>query len=250
MKTELKSRLAGSIATLLCGLGVLACQLNLPGLALEAANIQNRAPAKTEADIGLTIDDHLLPPKTYPRAQYFFMFQARGNYVPLLHWRVEQGTLPPGLTLADNGVLRGEPESAGEYRFTVSVTDSGKPQQSVRKEFVISVLEAFTVAWKTPARVSGSRIEGSVKVSNTTPEDIDLTFIVEAVAENGRATAIGYQHFLLRKATTDMELPFGENLPHGAYVVNVDTIGEVARRNAIYRKRLQTPGSLQVLVGP
>jgi hypothetical protein len=207
-------------------------------------------PPGTAIDENLVIDDHFQPPKTYPHARYQFTFRARGNSVPPLHWRVEKGTLPPGLNLEDSGLLHGEPQRTGEYRFTVSVTDSGKPQQSVEKEFMIEVVQALTVVWKAPAHVSGNRIEGSVQVSNTTSEDVDLTFIVEAVAENGRATAIGYQHFVLRKSTTDMELPFGDSLPHGGYVVNVDAIGEVARRDVIFRRRLQTPGVLQVLVGP
>jgi hypothetical protein len=32
-----------------------------------------------------------------------------------------------------------------------------------------------------------------------------------------------------------MALPFGETLPHGAYVIYVNVAGEVAKRNAIYR---------------
>lgn len=238
------------MAPLLCALATGACRFDLPESAGEPASSQATAPARTEADRRLAIDDRVNPPKTYLHARYEFTFQARGNSVPPLHWRVEKGALPQGLTFEDNGLLHGEPERTGEYHFTVSVTDSGKPQQSVQKEFVIEVVEALTVAWKVPAHVSGNRIEGSVQVSNTTPEDIDLTFIVEAVAENGRATAIGYQHFLLRKATADMELPFGESLPHGEYVVNVDAIGEVAQRNVIFRRRLQTPSPLQVVVGP
>jgi len=74
--------------------------------------------------------------------------------------------------------------------------------------------------------------------------------VVLAVAENGRATAIGYQRFDLKKGTTDFEIPFGENLPHGGYVVHVDGVGEVAALNQINRARLQTPGPLQVAVGP
>lgn len=249
MEIRLEFRRAGSLATLVCALAT-GFLFGAPGFAQEQASTQTTAQAKTDVDNGLVIDDRLAPPKTYPHAQYQFMFHARGNWVPVLHWRVEKGELPPGLALEDNGVLHGEPQRTGAYHVTVSVTDSGKPQQSVQKDFVIEVVEALTLAWKTPAHVSGSRIEGSVQVSNTTPEDIDLTFIVEAVAENGRATAIGYQHFLLRQATTEMELPFGENLPHGGYLVNVDAIGEVAKRNVIFRRRLQTPAALQVVVGP
>jgi hypothetical protein len=47
-----------------------------------------------------------------------------------------------------------------------------------------------------------------------------------------------------------MTLPFGETLPHGAYVVYVNVNGEVAKRNAVYRRRMQTDLPLQVTVGP
>jgi len=81
-------------------------------------------------------------------------------------------------------------------------------------------------------------------------DDIDLTYDVKAVAENGRATEIGYQHFPLKKGTVGMALPFGETLPHGAYVVYVNVAGEVAMRSAIYREQMRTPNPLQVVVGP
>ena len=249
MGTGTICRVAFSI--MLVGVLVMAaCQFDFSSPE-EQADAQSKTPAKADESTGLLIDERVpSPPQTYPHARYEYHFQARGNYVPTLHWKVEKGTLPPGLSLEDNGVLHGEPTRAGEYRFTVSVTDSGSPRQSVQKEFVINVVEAITLVWKTPAHVAGSRIEGSVDVSNTTVDNIDLTFIVEAVAENGRATAIGYQHFVLPRGTTDKELPFGENLPHGAYVVNVDAIGEVAAKKQIFRERMQTPTALQVLVGP
>ena len=118
------------------------------------------------------------------------------------------------------------------------------------KEFVLRVIEALTLVWKAPAHVNGNRIEGSVEVSNTTVDDVDLTFVAYAIAEDGRATAIGYQHLPLPHATTGMELPFGETLPFGAYMVHVDVVGEVASKNRIYRQPLQTPRRLRVTVGP
>ena len=167
-----------------------------------------------------------------------------------MHWRVEKGSLPPGLRLEDDGFLHGSPDRTGEFQFTISVQDSGQPQTLVQKEFVLRVLAAMTLNWKTPAHVNGNRIEGSVEVMNTTKDDVDLTFIVLAVPGNGRAVAIGYQHFVLRQGTLTQELPFGETLPRGGYVVHVDAVGEVASRNVIYRERLQTPSMLQVAVGP
>jgi hypothetical protein len=198
---------------------------------------------------GLVIGPAELP-QTYPHGRYQVNFEARGNYVPVLHWQVESGALPPGIKLEDNGVLHGEAQRAGEFQFVVSATDGGKPQQAVQKRFVIKVVEALTLAWKNPAHVAGNRIEGSVEVSNATVDDIDLTFDVKAIAENGRATEIGYQHFPLTRGTIGMELPFGETLPHGAYIVNVNLVGEVAKWNAIYRQQMQTPKPLRVMVGP
>jgi hypothetical protein len=225
---------------------LLVCAMLL-GLGVGASG-QASAPGGKKDD-GLVIEPTELP-TTYPRGPYEVPFHARGNYVPVLHWRLRGGTLPPGIKLEDNGLLHGAAERAGEFQFVVSVTDGGQPQQAIQKEFTIKVMEAITVVWKVPAHVTGSRIEGSVEISNATPEDIDLTFDVKAVAENGRATEIGYQRFPLHKGTIGMALPFGENLPHGAYVVYVNVNGEVAKRNAIYKEALQTPAPLQVVVGP
>jgi hypothetical protein len=215
--------------------------------ATEQAATEQAAPDKDGG--GLVIEPTELP-GTYPQGPYQVMLQGRGNYVPVLRWRVESGALPPGITLDENGVLRGAAQRAGEFQFVLSVKDGGKPQQAVQKGFTIKVVEAITVAWKVPAHVTANRIDGSVEVSNTTADDMDLTFDVKAVAENGRATEIGYQRFPLKKGTIGMALPFGETLPHGGYVVYVNVVGEIAKRNAIYKQEMKTPAALQVVVGP
>jgi hypothetical protein len=256
---ESRFQRAGFCAAVTCALGMAACQFNYAaaeepsGAQTTGAQSRGTAPAtagqNNSGSPGLLIENNSPLPDTYPHGRYEFSFHARGG-VPTLHWRLEKGALPPGIKLEDNGLLHGEAQRAGEYNFTVSVRDSGSPRQGFEKEFSLRVVEAITLNWKTPAHVTGNRIDGSVEVSNTTADDVDLTFIVAAVAENGRATAIGYQHFPLKKGTTGMELPFGETLPPGAYVVHVDVVGEVAERDAIYRKRMQTPGPLSVTVGP
>jgi hypothetical protein len=197
----------------------------------------------------LVIEPAVLPP-TYPHGRYDVHFHATGNYVPVLRWRVESGALPAGLRLAEDGTLHGEAEKPGEFQFAISARDGGQPQQAVQKGYVIKVLDAMTLAWKTLPHVSGNRISGDVEVSNATADDIDLTFDVKAIAENGRATEIGYQHYVLTRGTIGMVLPFGETLPFGAYLVNVNLVGEVAQRNAIYKQQLQTPRPLRVAVGP
>ena len=235
----------------------ITCALLMSSLAMGmglAAEAQTATPAATDPAApdddkdGLVIGPAELP-GTYPQGPYQFVFYARGNYVPVLHWRVESGALPPGIKLDDNGALHGAAQRAGEFQFTVSVKDGGQPQQAVQKVFTIKVVDAITVAWKDPAHVTANRIDGSVEVTNTTADDIDLTFDGKAVAENGRATEIGYQRFPLKKGTVGMTLPFGETLPHGGYMVYVNVVGEIAKRNAIYREQMKTP-VLQVMVGP
>jgi hypothetical protein len=243
---EIRRRIVDLIVLLACVLGMMGCQLDFADAGDEGAVAQDLT---LPGDSGVVIENDSPLPETYPRGYYEVRFRAHGG-VPVLRWRLEKGSLPPGLKLEEDGLLHGQPERAGEFQFTISVTDSGKPQQAVQKEFVLRVRSALTLNWKAPAHVNGNRIEGSVEVSNTTPEDMELTFVVLAVAANGRATAIGYQHFALLRATIAKEIPFGDTLPHGGYVVHVDAVGEVLQKNLIYRERLQTPEALQVAVGP
>jgi hypothetical protein len=228
-----------------------ALAIALGAVALGQAALGQDTPSSDSSSQGngLLIEPEKLP-DTYPQEPYSVKLFAKGDYVPVLQWRVQSGALPPGIRLEENGELRGAAERAGEFEFVVAVRDGGKPQQAVQKVLMIKVVEALTLDWKVPAHVTANRIDGSVAVSNTSRDDMDLTFDVKAVAENGRATEIGYQHFALKRGTVGMTLPFGETLPHGAYVIDVNVVGEVAKRNAIYRQRMQTPGPLQVVVGP
>jgi hypothetical protein len=242
----------GYVVALAFTLAFVAGQTDFPVAYGQEAARQDGSQSKTTAskENGLVIRNESQLPDTNPHGRYSVLLDAQGNYVPPVHWRIEKGALPPGIKLEDTGQLHGEAEQAGEFQFTASVTDSDNPRQAVQKVFVIRVVQAITLNWRSPAHVTGNRIDGSVAVSNTTADNISLTFDVKAVAENGRATEIGYQHFVLKRGTEGMVLPFGETLPHGNYVVHVDVAGEVEKKNVIYRERLQTPGPLQVVVGP
>ena len=249
-------RSIGWVGLIAIVLGMTACQFDFVNAAEDPTDAHDDAQGGTQVsatpaqgESGLIIEGDRESPDAYANRHYEFRFHAR-NGTSVLHWKVEKGALPPGMKLDDTGLLLGEPERPGEFQFTVSVTDGGNAQTAVQKGFLLRVVSGLALSWKNPAHVSGNRIEGSAQVSNQTPDDIDLTFVVMAVAGNGRATAIGYQHFVLKHGTIAMELPFGETLPRGGYVVHVDAVGEVAARNLIYRERMQTPGPLQVAVGP
>ena len=188
-------------------------------------------------------------PKAYLRQPYETRLQAEGGITPL-KWELTGGDLPPGVMLQVDGILRGVPAQLGEFRFTLTVSDSGKPAVQRNQQLVLIVVAPLLAQWGRYPTVKGQRIEGSITVSNQTEQDFDLTVIVLAVADNGRATAIGYQHMPLKKDTAGLEIPFGDNLPHGAYQVNVDAVAEVAATNSIYRARLVPKEKLQVQPGP
>jgi len=180
---------------------------------------------------------------------YRFQLQATGG-TPTYTWKLSEGELPPGLRLDDGGGLMGVAIKAGEFRFVMRVTDSSAPPNSVNKEFVVRINAPLLLEWLNYPQVPGGRIEGSVKVTNGSKDDFDLTVIIVAVSDIGRATALGYQRLSLKAGVADLAIPFGLNMPPGSYVVHADAIAEVPARNVIYRQRLQTPSPLTVAVGP
>ncbi|PYX36337.1 MAG: hypothetical protein DMG81_16230 [Acidobacteria bacterium] len=208
--------------------------------------IAQQAPAPDPS--ALAMNPATLPPAS-PRHPYKFQFQSHGGIPPVTYALVE-GAPPRGTTLTPDGVLSGTPSAPGEYRFSVSVTDSSRPPQTASRMYILRVVAPMLMQWKRYAKVSGNRVDGSVVVSNGTEDDFDFTFIVLAVNEIGRATAIGYQRISLKSGTDAFEIPFGETLPRGAYDVHVDGVAEVPDKDLIYRSRLQTKEKLQVTVGP
>jgi hypothetical protein len=175
-----------------------------------------------------------------------FRLHAAGG-VPPYHWRVINGGLPHGMRL-EGDTIAGTPDERGGY-FVLEVRDSNNPPAQTQKPVALLVEIPFSADWNRKAQVNGQRIDGTVKVSNRTGRDFDLTFVVLAVNDIGRATAIGYQHFPLKANTRDFSLPFGDNLAPGNYVVNVDLVAEEPVSNKIFRTRLVTPKET-ILQGP
>jgi len=215
------------IAVLTCFLGVGAAQTQPAPLAI----IEESLPA-----MGVGVEFHTL-------------LHAKGGVPPYV-WSVAGGELPDGVTLTRDGLLSGRPAKRGTSAVTLKVEDSGKPAHSVDKELQAVVTAALVLEWDEAPKVHDDRIDGSVKVSNGSKDDFDLTVVIVAVGENGRATAIGYEHFPLQAGATDVKIPFGSAPGYGGYVVHADAIAEIAERNVILRQRLQTAQALQIVQGP
>lgn len=219
------------------------------GLALSVVCCATGVIPAQQATPPLAITTEVLPPPLL-RQQYQALLQATGG-VPPLHWKVSRGNLPDGLNLDESsGVISGVPTKLGESEITVSVIDS--VGNTVSRDFKLKVSAPLLIEWSKFPQVQGNQIVGSVKVANGTDDSFDLTVIILAVNEYGKAFALGYQHFDLKPQTADVEIPFGSEtiLALGSYVVHADAVAEVPAKNAIYRARQQTPTALQVSAGP
>jgi hypothetical protein len=193
---------------------------------------------QTSAPLAFTTDKAL--PKAILTTKYEAKLEATGGLPPRT-WEVIDGKLPAGLMLDTvTGTIMGSPTALGQYRFAVEVSDSQDPPESRTREFSITVVSALVVEWKTVPAVTTDGIAGSIRLANQTANDLDLTAIIVAVNEVGKAFVLGYQHFTFAAQSAQQDIPFGSSLPRGTYIVHADTIAEVASSNSIYHARLQT----------
>jgi hypothetical protein len=166
-----------------------------------------------------------------------------------LKWEVVKGQLPAGLKLEPGtGQVRGRCEAAGEARFAVRATDASKPPQWAEREFTLRVPPPIEVQWKDLAAVRQGGIHGSVTLTNGLKQEYEVTLIIVAVNEVGKAFALGYQHHSLRPQAGGEDVEFGGDtvLPRGRYIVHVDAVGEDLAGKKIYRARLQAQGPMSV----
>ncbi len=86
-------------------------------------------------------------PQGTVEASYSITFKSDGGCGPALpyQYRVVNGALPPGLSLASSGTISGQPTTAGAYQFWVELSDENPPSQSwclpkqAHREFSITV---------------------------------------------------------------------------------------------------------------
>jgi hypothetical protein len=198
--------------------------------------------AAAQAPSGLKLDH--VAARSIAGREFRLRLNARGG-TPPVEWRVESGQLPPGIVLRA-GELAGTPTRAGEFRFRLTARDASSPRQSDTQEAVITVVGPLEIRWRSGPVVRGdpAGIAGEVVVTNNEDADVDLTVVIVAVNEIGRATALGYQRFVMRRAShdaaTEQAIPFGSALPAGRYIVHADAVAEIAARNVIRRARVQS----------
>ena len=142
---------------------------------------------------------------------------ATGGITPYT-WSQTGGSLPTGLTLSSNGLISGTPSATGTFNFTVKVTDSETPTQSVTKSLSITInnsapLQIITSALSTGVLNTGysDQIEakGGVKpyswsiTAGGLPPGITLAPSTGAIT--GTPTSIGTFNFTAK--VTDSSTP-------------------------------------------
>jgi putative Ig domain-containing protein len=175
--------------------------------------------------------------------KYDVQLRAIGGHPPYL-WTLQGGkSLPSGLTLDPIlGKITGTPASSDEFSVLVQVADSAEPPLTHSKLLVAQSGAPLTVRWTVRPHIVANNIAGAVRVANGSHDTVDMTVIVMAVNENGRATALRYEHLNLPPGKETPDLSFDVSLPVGQYVAHVDATGEVPEKKAIYRDRHEVEG--------
>jgi hypothetical protein len=173
---------------------------------------------------------------------YDVPLKATGGQRPY-HWSIQGKPLPQGLELdADTGEISGTPVSNREFSVLVQLTDSSNPPLIITKQLIAGAGAPLTAIFTDQPHVHESNIAGTVRVSNGSHDTINMTVIVVAVNEIGKAFALRYERLNLPPGTDSPDLTFDVFEPSGQYSVHLDAVGEVASKNAIYRDRREVDG--------
>jgi hypothetical protein len=111
---------------------------------------------------------------------------------------VEKGSLPPGVLLnPQTGSITGVPLSAGNYVFTLSVTDSARPDRATVAATIVVIPESskgnpsprITVSPSTTTVVSQETQQFSASITGTSNTVVAWSTTAGAISSNGTFTA-------------------------------------------------------------
>jgi hypothetical protein len=148
--------------------------------------------AVAEAAQPLTITTTSVPNGSTNTAYSAFLY-AGGGQTPY-NWAISAGSLPTGLALSGTGDITGVPTAAGNFSFTVKVTDSSSPANTAAASFSVSVAQgtAYSVSLAWPSSPSSgvagynvyrSTVSGSGYTKINTGEVTGLGFVDGSVLD-------------------------------------------------------------------
>jgi hypothetical protein len=181
-------------------------------------------------------------PLPEPGVEYKAELKVVGGKPPY-SWAILQQGLPPGLAFdSTRGIIFGIPQSEAQYSVLVQVSDSSEPPLTTTRLLVANAGPLLAIRWTDRPHISADHVAGAVRVKNGSRDNIDLTILVVAVNEIGKAFALRYEHLTLAKGVETPDLKFDSSLPLGQYTLHADAIGEVPAKNLIYRDRRELEG--------
>ena len=119
---------------------------------------------------------------------------------PPYHWSASSGSLPPGLTVYDNGTLTGTPTAGGYYPPVVTVTDSTGVNASANLRLTVldfaltqpsavSLVQAGASTAVTITSSTPTGLSGQLTLSSTPPTGIGLQLSTSSISIGGSFTA-------------------------------------------------------------
>ena len=162
-------------------------------------------------------------------APYSGAIVAAGGTAPYV-FTLSGGSLPPGVTLGQNGTLSGTPRQAGTFTFTASVTDAGQPATTASKPFTIVIgvpnVSGLTITLP-PTPGPGQQPTLTLNLGQPFPLDIQgtatITFTPDAVV-NGDDPAI---QFSTGGRSVNFTIPAGStqaNFPNPTIALQTGTV--------------------------
>jgi hypothetical protein len=201
---------------------------------------------------GLNIQQQALAPKVASlNKPYSVQLSATGGGSQV--WSVGSGSLPGGLSLSNTGLLSGTPTTAGDYTFSVKVTDGTRTDTetytlSVAEELKINQATASAGEVGLPYQLSPQATGGKPAytwslTSGTLPAGLTLDTATGAIS--GRPTAAGA--FPVTLAVTDsigLQTTQNLNLVVAAKLAATKERLKLAKVGRAYAARLHATGGV------
>ena len=218
-------------------------RLAISTILLAGITVASQRAAAQLAPLTITTDSL---PATTVGSDYHFTFHASGGSQAYLWSLAANSQLPTGISLHQHsGELSGTPTAAGEFHFTVILSDLSDPSQRVQRLYSLVATAGLSIEWKQMPKVDGTNLGGSIVVANHSDHAVTLTVVIVAVNQIGRATTLGYQHFRLA-SQAEQVIPFGSAPGPGTYYVRADASAGRRSRSNTSRVHKQTTEPLVI----
>ena len=114
------------------------------------------------------------PPGAYQTIPYSLTIAALGG-IPLYHWDIVAGTLPPGLTLDSfTGTITGTPTTHGAYNFSLRVRDYHEVGTGITRPVVLNVAPPPSVQLGLSIIGAGASRQAQLLLHGTTGQRQDI----------------------------------------------------------------------------